>query len=114
MFGVERETGNATGPRNRRDASAQGRHGVAFAGGGQIGADNLRCRRHRRQAILDAPRLEIRQIGGVGSQRRRRIGGVLVCLGFCKRHGGGRARRLGAVQAGELAHSALLSLLLAR
>ncbi len=66
VFGVERVARDATGARNRGDPPAQGWHGVAFAGGGQIGADDFRRCRHRLEAVLAAPCLEVGQVGRIG------------------------------------------------
>jgi hypothetical protein len=103
VFGVERMAGHATGAGNGRDAAAQGRHGVAFAGGGKIGADDLGGGGHCLKTVLAAPGHEVGEVSGVRPQRRWRVGGVLVSLGLRQSHGGTRGRRLGAVQASHLA-----------
>jgi hypothetical protein len=80
VLGVEWMACHAASAGNGGDATAQSRHRVAFAGGGQVGADSLGRGRHRRQAVLAAPGLEVGKVGGVGPSCRRRVSGVLVSL----------------------------------
>ena len=98
MFGVERMSGDAASPSDGGDPAAQGRHRVALTSRGEIGADDFGRRRHRREAVLRTPSLEVGDIGRVGPQCRLRVGPVLVGFGFRQRHGFAWHRRLDAVQ----------------
>ena len=103
MFGIEGLSGDTTGPRYGCHTASQGGHCVAFTGRGKIGTHDLGCRRHGREPMFLTPCPEIGEVTGVGAERRWCIGGVLVCLRLGQGHSRTRRRRLGAVQAGELA-----------
>jgi hypothetical protein len=78
--GVERLLGDAMSARDGGDATTKRRQGIAAAGVGQVGADDLGRRRHWVEMALDTPSLEVGQVGFVGAERRRRICGRLVGL----------------------------------
>jgi len=94
MSRVQGLFGDPVGTGNRGDASSQRRQRIAEPGGGQVGTDGFRTGRHRLEAMCLAPRLEMDEIGGVGPQRRGRVGRRLVRLGLGEQEGDARRRRL--------------------
>jgi len=63
VLGIVRVARDATGTGDGGDTAAQGWQRVAFAGGRQIGADDVWGGRHRREPVLAAPSLEVRHMG---------------------------------------------------
>jgi len=94
VLGVQGRAGHAAGPGDRGYPAPKRRQGIAFAGGREIGADHLRRRWHGGEPVLVTPGAVVGQIGGVSFQGRRRVGGVLVGLGFGQGQGCARRWRL--------------------
>ena len=80
-------------------ATPQRRQRVAQAGGSEIGADGLRLGRQSLEAVRRAPGAKIIEVGFVGAQGLRRVGGRLVGFGLGECQGGARGR--GLVACGE-------------
>ena len=66
VLGIERTANDAAGAGDCCDPAAESRQRVAFAGGGKEGADDLGCGRHRLEAVLGAPGIEVRPVRGKG------------------------------------------------
>ena len=82
MPSIERMSGHAKGAGDCCHAAAQCGWRIAFTGGSQIGADDSGIGLCRRKSLRFAPGLEMSDIRRVGLQRARRIGSVLISLGF--------------------------------
>jgi len=95
-------TGDPARTCDRSDASTQRCSCVAFADGSQICPDHLPGGRHRLEPAPLTPGLVVGEIGRIGPQCRRRVGGGLVGMRLGESYRCTCRRRLSAVQAGVL------------
>ena len=94
MARVERLLGHPVRACDGGHPPPQRRQRVAQAGGGEIRADRFRLGRQWPETVRVAPGTEIVEVGLVGPQGLRRIGGRLVGLGFGQCQGGAWGRGL--------------------
>ncbi len=91
---VERLLGHPMRARDGGHAPPQRRQRVAQAGGGEICSDRLRLGWQWLETVRLAPGAEIVEVGLVGTQGLRRVGGRLVCFRFGECEGSAWGRGL--------------------